>query len=241
MGNSAEPGVVRRAALSYAGDLLVTIVAVLICGRLLMPWPSVFADHAALPYIVADAIDRFTPISVWHAYQDNVLDVVQAYIRGGAAGPMDAAWITLQLAGSLLLSIPNTIVEIFQESDGIYTWGCLAAFVVTFAAFVVSFSGRRPSLLRMVLAGILAPVLTSMVFWLAEQTLIDAVNALGWFERMIPWCLPCPVLCTLWWMCFPRAPHGAVGTLLLNVHQGWVTLMRRRRRIRTELVGSRPH
>jgi hypothetical protein len=238
MDNTAEPGVVRRVALSYAADLLAAIIAVLICGRLLMPGANVFAGHAILPYAAADVIDRFTPVGVWHAYQDTAADVVQAYTRGGALGPTDATLLALQLIGSLLLAVPNTILAIVQDSDGIYAWGCVAAFVVTFAAFVVSFSGRRPTLPRLVLAGMVAPVLTSMVFWLAEQTLIDAVNAMDWLVRMIPWCLPCPVLCTLWRVCFPRARHGAIATLLLYLHQGWVTLVRRR--IRPQPVGSRP-
>lgn len=240
MDTQPESGVARRVALSYAADLLTAISAVLICSRLLTPWPY-FEAHPLLPVTFADAINRFTPFGLWNAYQDVMNGVLQDYIHTGASGPLSATWISLQMIGSLLIAIPEAMLTIFQTSDGIYTWGCVAAFLVTASAFVLSLAGGRPSPLRLFLAAMIAPVLTSALFWLTEQLAIDAVNTLAWFVRMLPWCLPCPVICTLWWICFPRAPHGATVTLVLWLHRGWVAFVRRRRRTTTALVGSRPH
>ena len=241
MDGSAESGVIRRVALSYAADLLAAITAVLVCGRVLSPWPLGVASASLVPEAVTDAIQRFTPFGLWQTYDDIVTDAIQTYIHTGASGPLPALWVAVKMVGALFLAIPQAVLTIYQQSVGIYTWGCIAAFLVMLAAFALSLSSGRPSPLRLMLSAVAAPALTSLLFWLAQQTLLDAVSTLDWFAHMVPWCLPCPVICTLWWMLFPRAPHGAAATLVLFVHQCWMTHVWRRRRIRSELVGSRPH
>lgn len=241
MDNSGEAGVVRRVAVSYAADLVALITGVMIGGRLLLPWTDGVASQDMVPWAFADAIDRFTPFGLWHVYRDIVVDAIQAYAHTGAGGPIDAFWVSLQMIGSIFVAIPLSVWTLYQQSDGIYAWGCIGAFVLTLAAFVLSIWGGRRSPARLMLAALLAPVATSLMFWLAQQTMLDAVDGLNWFARMIPWCLPCPVICTLWWVLFPRAPHGATATLLLSLQQFWVSHVRRRKALRHELAGSRPH
>ena len=221
-----EPDVFKRMVLAYAADLVTAISVVLICGRLLMPWPDI-ATNPILSDDLLAAIGRFTPFGLWQVYQDTLLDALRNFSHHEVAGPLPALLLGLRTILLFILAVPQALLAAYWQSDGIQTWVPFAAALFTICAFGLVLSSGRPSPARLLVAVMLSPVLTSIVFWLTQQTLLDAVAGLAWFARMAPWCLPCPVVCTLWWLCFPRASHGATASLVLFLQHRWAARARR--------------
>ncbi|HXF03489.1 MAG TPA: hypothetical protein VN601_10910 [Arthrobacter sp.] len=240
MADTAETGVVRRMTLSYAVDLLTTMTAVLICGRLLTPWSDNSGISPILPGELHAAIARFTPFGLWQSYQDTLNGMLRDFAHTVVVGPVPTLLLGLRTIALFLVAAPDALLTVYRQSTGLDAWISVAAAALTFVAFLLMMAGGRLSPARLLLAAMLAPAFASILFWLVQQVLLDAMDILTWFARMAPWCLPCPVLCTLWWVCFPRAPRGAVASLLLFAQQRWAAYAERRI-VRPSPAGSRPH
>lgn len=219
MANPAQPGVVRRVALSYATDLLVAFTLVLALGRLLLPAGDSFDSNPILPGSLHAAIARLTPFGLWEAYHNTLLATLRDFSHLSVDGPLSSTLLGIRMLLVFLLAAPNALLTVYEQSEGADAWMSLVAWAVTAIAFVLLLISARPSPARLILAIMFAPLLASVLFWLAQETLLDAMDGVNWFARMTPWLLPCPVVCTLWWVCFPRATRGATASLVLFLQQ----------------------
>ena len=243
MADGFEKGALRRLALAYLTDLVMAILVVLVCVRLLTSSPSVSAISSEPFFQFSAAVSRYTPYGLWLTYQDTLGAMLRDFDHTAAAGPFHSLLLGLEVLLLVMLAGPATLFAVYNQSIGLDTWMVMAAAVLTLAIFVMISFAWRPTFPRVVFAAAVSPLIASILFWVMQQLVFDAFDAVTWLAVAAPWCLACPVVCTLWWVLFPHAPHGAAATLLC-----WVGRLRqpqRRRRpispIKPSPAGNPPH
>ena len=220
MADGAEAAAFKRMTRGYAVDLGVAVILVLVLARLLLPSPPESAPPIILAQI-AGAVGRFTPDGLWELYLDTVGASLFGFSHDSASGPFTSVWVGLQVIGTILLAAPDTLIAAYRFGSGAETWVTVSAGVSTAVCFVLLLLfGETPSYRRVLLAVLISPAIVSALFWLVQQILLDAFDVLAWGELALPWCLVCPVLCTLWWAVFPDARTGATMSVLSSFG-GW--------------------
>ena len=216
MADGSEAAALRRMARGYAVDLGVAVVAVLVAVRLLLAAPAVAATPLILAQI-AGAVARFTPSGLWELYQDTLSGSLVWLSHGATADPLSSLLLGLRVVATVLLAGPNAMLAAYRFGDGAETWVAIGAGGLTLVCFLLLLFGGRPSPARLLLAAMASPAIVSALSWLVQQILLDALDALAWTAAAAPWCLVCPVLCTLWWAAFPDAEHGATLRLVRSI------------------------
>jgi len=223
---------------AYALDLAISLVAVLTAGRL---WE--IATGSAVPnplfYQLEGAVTRFTPFGLWDIYQDQLRNAVFESAAHMGSTALYKVLFGIRLLFDALIAAPQTLQVIWQQTQTPGDWITLVGFGGILAvSFVVLLTGGRLTLLRLTLALVGSPFAAVGVFWIAQQTALDALDGFACYVRVAPWCLLCPVACTLYWVAFPGAEHSATVTILQAL--GRVRIPRRRRRGIADGVSTTP-
>ena len=220
----------RRIVGAYAVDLAVSLALVLIGARL---WgvAAAAAPESAWAIDLHVAVGRFTPAGLWDIYRDEIRVALAALGHAGSAGFLPNVLLSLRLLLYLLLAAPATLVVIWQQTETLGDWVTLIGFgTILFGTFLVLVTGRWLSLTRLLIAAIGSPLIAVGSFWMVRQSLLDMVDGFGWLAAVAPWCLLCPVACTLYWAVFPNADHGATVACLRAARRLRVSVRRRRHR-----------
>lgn len=220
----------RRIAGAYAIDLAVSLAVVLIGARLWGVVSTGVPDTTWGIHLHA-AVDRFTPAGLWDIYRDATGAAIRDLGQQRGAGAMSNLLLGMRLLFGLLRAAPATLAVIWQQTDTFSDWLTLIGFGTVMAGiFLVLVTGRWLSFTRLLIAAVGSPLAAIGLFWMAEQSLLNMMDGLDWFAAVAPWCLLCPIACTLYWVAFPHAEHGATGAVL-----------RAARRLRVAYQPRRPH
>ncbi len=207
----------RRFAPAYMLDLAASLLLVLFSARFL---GVVATDQAQNPWLLDlhAAFSRFTPDGLWTTYSEHARTAI--INLGHVPGRLVLLNVLfgLRLLWCVLLAVPDTLLSIWAQTETWSDWVTLIGFGMILAAtFVILVAGRRMSLPRLVEAVVASPLAAIAVFWVVQQTVLDILYGFTCFTAVAPWCLLCPVACTLYWVAFPEAEHGATVTCLQAV------------------------
>lgn len=228
----AAPGRVEgwgRFVRAYALDLAVSLALVLALVRI---WQAIAGTAPDSPWTdqLQLAMRRFTPFGLWDIYSDQL----RTSLAETAANPgSDLAYgmlFGIRLLYDVIYAVMQTLGIIWQQTETISDWLTLIGFagILAITAVVLATGGGRLCLARLLLAMFASPFSAVGLFWLAQQTALDACNGFAGYAAAAPWCLLCPVACTLYWVLFPGAKHSATVTALDSL--GRMRLLRQRRR-----------
>lgn len=220
----------RHIAGAYALDLAVSLTLVLIGLRL---WGAVSAAVPETTWAINlhAAVARFTPAGLWDIYRDETRMAITELAQQRGAGVLPGVLLGLQLLLRVLLAAPATLAVIWQQTDTFSDWLTLVGFgTILVGTFLVLVTARWLSLARVLVAAVGSPLAAVGLFWMVQQSLLDMVDGFGWFAAVAPWCLLCPVACTLYWVAFPTADHGATVACLRAVGHLRVGASHRRHR-----------
>ncbi len=231
--NGAEParfGGVWRVAGAYATDLSVSLLLVITIASLLSP-PGL--DGTSLDWLndLRAAVGRFTPFGLWEVYRGEATMAIASVVYQAGSGALPNLVLGLQALLQITLAAPATLIVIYQQSNSIGDWITLAGFAgLLVVAFLTLLTGCRLSLMRVLLATVASPLAATGLFWMLQHTLLDMLDGLGWLASIAPWCLICPIACTLYWVMLPNAEHGATVTCMQAAGRLRLGLRQRRAR-----------
>lgn len=202
---------VRAFALDLAVSLVLVLAAVRLYGIVAGITPdNPWADQLRL------AVTRFTPFGLWDIYSGQL----RAAVAETAANPGSSIAIGMLFALRLLYDAAyaavQTVGQIWQQTATLSDWFTLLGFsgILAISAVVLATGGGRLSVPRLLLAVLVSPLSAIGLFWLAQQTALDALDGFACYAAAAPWCLLCPVACTLYWVMFPGAEHSATVSAL---------------------------
>lgn len=214
---------------AYALDLAVSLVLVLAAARI---WGLLAGASLDNPWTdqIQQAVTRFTPLGLWGIYGDQLrMAVAETASNPGSAIAYNMLF-AVRLLYDVLFAAVQTVGVIWQQTETISDWLTLTGFagILAVSLVVLATGGGRISLGRLLLAVVVSPWAAIGLFWLAQQTALDALNGFACYANAAPWCLLCPVACTLYWVAFPGAEHSATVTGILALES--IRLPNRRRR-----------
>jgi hypothetical protein len=120
---------------------------------------------------------------------------------------------TAMLALNLILAVPLTLAELYQETSGLAGWIVLIGFGMVAAILFAALVYARTSPWRLLRAMALVPLAVSLVFMALQGFMVLMLDAFFWFTTLAPYTVACPVLCTLYWAVRPNADRGITASL----------------------------
>jgi hypothetical protein len=214
--------IVRRIALDYLTDLVVSVSVVLVCGWLIQVSLNTGRLHDAVVWQdnIFEAINRFTPQHLFASYIQTISQTARGLGDGvditsgiGSAGGQ-AISLVGHAAVTIGLAAPQTMYDLYQQTTGVAAWVVLAGFAVALCCvFLWLVTAGRVTVFRVVVASVLSPVVVSLVFLLLQIFMVGMLDAFFWFTILAPYAVACPVVCTLYWLVFPNANRGITYTL----------------------------
>ena len=210
-----------RVIAHYLTDLAVSVLLVLSLGWMFQTSVDEFALRNALMaqnelYV---EISRFTPRNLFTAYAATLDQMIQNLGFGYAAADGLAAAVGQALAKicylilDVMLAVPCTLIELYEETDGMAAWLVLAGYAMAIGSVLAWLLIRGASLWRLLLAAVLSPVAISVVFLVLQGFMAMMLDTFFWFTVLAPYTVACPVLCTFYWVVFPNAERGATATV----------------------------
>ena len=204
----------RRFAGAFGTDLAVSLGLVLITARLLGMFGVGGPKDGWLLGLHA-AVERFTPFGLWDVYRAQIGFAIAELKYLPGTGSFRDLVAALESLSQVALAAPATMLAIWQQTHSLSDWISLAGFVaVLLTLFAAVLLGGRLSLARLAVALIVSPIATAGLFWLAQNTVLDLLDGIGWVAPILPWLLLCPVACAVYWACFPQNEHGAAAAVL---------------------------
>ena len=212
---------VGRKMTHYLMDLVASVVVVLAVGWFIQASASEFYVRDALitQSEVYVAISRFTPHNLLASYGTTVQHMAQgiAAAHETSGSPVDAvrqAVISTAMLGlNLILAVPLTLAELYQETSGPAAWIVLIGFGMVAATLIAALVHARTSPWRLLRAMALVPLAVSLVFMALQGFMVLMLDAFFWFTTLAPYTVACPVLCTLYWVVKPNADGGITASL----------------------------
>lgn len=232
----------RRFAAAYATDLGLSLALVLITARVLGGFGTM-APESTWTIDLQAAVARFTPFGLWEIYRDQAGYAIAGMSHRPVTGVGSSMLAGLQVLLQLPLAVPATLDVIWRDTDNPSGWATLIGFVVVAGgAFALVTSGGRMSPFRLLLAVVTSPLVAAGLFWAVQHTVLDLLDGFGWFAAVAPWCLLCPIVCTMYWIVFPQASQGAAAAVVQAVRMLPLPTPRaRQRRLqRADLARARP-
>ena len=211
----------RRQMTHYLLDLAAAVVVVLAVGWFIQSSASEFYVRDALitQNEVYVTISRFTPHNLLARYGATVQRMAQgvAAAHDGSGNTADAVRqavvSTAMLALNLILAVPLTLAELYQETSGLAGWIVLIGFGMVAAILFAALVYARTSPWRLLRAVALVPLAVSLVFMALQGFMVLMLDAFFWFTTLAPYTVACPVLCTLYWAVRPNADRGITASL----------------------------
>jgi hypothetical protein len=202
-------------------DLAAAVVVVLAVGWFIQSSASEFYVRDALitQNEVYVTISRFTPHNLLARYGATVQRMAQgaAAAHDGSGNTADAVRqavvSTAMLALNLILAVPLTLAELYQETSGLAGWIVLIGFGMVAAILFAALVYARTSPWRLLRAVALVPLAVSLVFMALQGFMVLMLDAFFWFTTLAPYTVACPVLCTLYWAVRPNADRGITASL----------------------------
>lgn len=219
-----DAGAVRRRLggrmlAHYLTDLAVSVFLVLALGWIVQASADDLSLRNALiaQNDIYRELSRFTPRNLFFDYLGTLDRMMRSAIFGyhqadGLGGAIRQALLTIaELLLNLLLAVPRTLMRLYQETGGTAAWIVLAGFGMAVGTIFTCLLRSRRSVARLAVAAVLTPVAMSGVFLLLQAFMLLMLDTFFWFTRLAPYTVVCPVLCTLYWVAFPRADRGATA------------------------------
>ncbi len=211
----------RRQMTHYLLDLAAAVVVVLAVGWFIQSSASEFYVRDALitQNEVYVTISRFTPHNLLARYGATVQRMAQgaAAAHDGSGNTADAVRqavaSTAMLALNLILAVPLTLAELYQETSGLAGWIVLIGFGMVAAILFAALVYARTSPWRLLRVVALVPLAVSLVFMALQGFMVLMLDAFFWFTTLAPYTVACPVLCTLYWAVRPNADRGITASL----------------------------
>jgi hypothetical protein len=210
----------RRVMGHYLTDLAVSIGIVLLLGWIFQAssGESAVQQASITQNEVYIALGHFTPLSVIADYTATMEDMRRTLNAGYSAGGLSVAVAeTFATIGWLLLNIclaaPRTLFELYRQTSGIAAWIVLAGFTAAISAVFGWLLAGRFTLWRVVLASAASPLVVSVVFMVLQGVMLMLMSSFYWLTVLAPYAVACPVLCTLYWVVFRHAEHGATSSV----------------------------
>jgi hypothetical protein len=210
----------RRVMGHYLTDLAVSIGIVLLVGWIFQAssGESGVQQASTTQNEVYIALGHFTPLSVIADYTATMEDMRRTLNAGYSAGGLSVAVAeTFATIGWLLLNIclaaPRTLFELYRQTSGIAAWIVLAGFTAAISAVFGWLLAGRFTLWRVVLASAASPLVVSVVFMVLQGVMLMLMSSFYWLTVLAPYAVACPVLCTLYWVVFRHAEHGATSSV----------------------------
>jgi hypothetical protein len=210
----------RRVMGHYLTDLAVSIGIVLLVGWIFQAssGESGVQQASITQNEVYIALGHFTPLSVIADYTATMEDMRRTLNAGYSAGGLSVAVAeTFATIGWLLLNIclaaPRTLFELYRQTSGIAAWIVLAGFTAAISAVFGWLLAGRFTLWRVVLASAASPLVVSVVFMVLQGVMLMLMSSFYWLTVLAPYAVACPVLCTLYWVVFRHAEHGATSSV----------------------------
>ena len=210
----------RRIMGHYLTDLAVSIGIVLLVGWIFQISSDDFAVQQALItqnelYV---ALGHFTPLNVIADYAATIEDIRRTLNSGNSGGGFAlAAGEIFATIGWLLVSIclaaPRTLLELYRQTSGVAAWIVLAGFTASVSGIFAWLLTGRFTLWRVVLASAAGPLVVSVVFMVLQGFMLMLLGSFYWLTALAPYAVACPVLCTLYWVVFRHAEHGATSSV----------------------------
>ncbi len=205
----------------YLMDLAASVVVVLAVGWFVQASASEFYVRDALitQNEVYVAISRFTPHNLLARYGATVQHLAQgiaaAHDTSGNTvyAIRQAVLSTLALGLTLILAVPLTLSELYQETSGAAAWIVLIGFGMVAAILIAALLYARTSPWRLLRALVLVPLAVSLVFMALQGFMVLMLDGFFWFTALAPYTVACPVLCTLYWVLRPNADRGITASL----------------------------
>jgi hypothetical protein len=212
---------IRRQMTHYLMDLVASVVVVLAVGWFIQSSASEFYVRDALitQNEVYVTISRFTPHNLLASYGGTVQRMAQGVAAahdtsGNTADVVRQAVVsTAMLALDLILAVPLTLAELYQETSGWAGWIVLIGFGMVAAIVFAALACARTSPWRLLRAMALVPLAVSLVFMALQGFMVLMLDAFFWFTTLAPYTVACPVLCTLYWVVKPNADRGIAASL----------------------------
>jgi hypothetical protein len=210
----------RRVMGHYLTDLAVSIGIVLLVGWIFQAssGESAVQQASITQNELYIALGHFTPLSVIADYTATMEDMRRTLNAGYSAGGLSVAVAeTFATIGWLLLNIclaaPRTLFELYRQTSGIAAWIVLAGFTAAISAVFGWLLAGRFTLWRVVLASAASPLVVSVVFMVLQGVMLMLMSSFYWLTVLAPYAVACPVLCTLYWVVFRHAEHGATSSV----------------------------
>jgi hypothetical protein len=210
----------RRIIGHYLTDLAVSLGIVLVVGWISQASSGEFAIQQAsiTQNALYVALGHFTPVNVIADYAATI-EHMRGTLNAGYSGSglSVAAGQTFVTIGWLLLNIclaaPRTLLDLYRETSGIAAWIVLAGFTAAISAVFAWLLTGRFTLWRLVLASAASPLVVSVVFMVLQGFMLMLLGSFYWLTVLAPYAVACPVLCTLYWVVFRHADHGATSSV----------------------------
>jgi hypothetical protein len=210
-----------RQMTHYLMDLVASVVVVLAVGWFIQASASKFHVRDALitQNEVYVAISRLTPRNLLASYGATVEHMAQgvAAAHDTAGNPVDVVRqgviSTAVLGLNLIVAVPLTLAEIYQETGGAAGWIVLVGFGMVATILIAALLYARTSPWRLLRAMALVPLAVSLVFMALQGFMVLMLYAFFWFTTLAPYTVACPVLCTLYWAVRPNADRGITASL----------------------------
>jgi hypothetical protein len=212
----------RHLAAHFLTDLLVSVGLVLTLGWLFQAsaGDAYLRDAVITQNEIYVAMNRFTPTNLALHYYLTIdhmtrsMSVIYNPADGAPGAAAQAFFAVLRLLLSIGIAIPTTVVELYQETSGTAAWIVLVGFGIALCWVYALLLSAKISLWRLLIALAVTPFAISVVFMLLQVFMAVMLNAFFWLTELAPLAVACPVLCTLYWVAFPRADRGATTMLL---------------------------
>jgi hypothetical protein len=212
--------VYRRVVRHFLVDLTVSVGIVLAVGSLLQNSAGDAYLQGALvtQSDVYVAISRFSPPRLLFSYLASINDLTQGGMLfdgtdGLAQAPGQALWAVGRTTLGIGLAAPYTLAALYRQTSGIASMVVLAGFALSGAAILGWLLMTRIAPGRLLLASLLSPIAVSLVFAILQAFMLLMLDAFFWLTALSPYAVICPVVCTLYWVAFPRAKGGATATV----------------------------
>jgi hypothetical protein len=206
----------------YLTDLVVSIAIVLIFGWIIQASTDDRYMEEALTTqsAIYVAISHLTPLNMFAEYAATVGAMKRSFDASFnlADGLLVDAGHTFATIGWLLLDIflaaPLTMIQLYRETSGMAALIVLAGFIVAIGAVFAWLLTGKFAPWRLLLASVASPLVVSVVFLLLQGFMLVLLGAFFRFTVLAPYAVACPVICTLYWIAFPHADHGATSAVI---------------------------
>jgi hypothetical protein len=187
----------RRQMTHYLMDLAASVVVVLAIGWFIQCSASEFYVRDALitQNEVYVTISRFTPHNLLASYGATVQRMAQgvAAAHDGSGNTADAVRqavvSTAMLALNLILAVPLTLAELYQETSGLAAWIVLIGFGMVAAILFAALVYARTSPWRLLRAMALVPLAVSLMFMALQGFMVLMLDSSPRW-RPTPWPAP---------------------------------------------------